>query len=138
MDFTSLNRACHKECFPLPKIGQLVDSTSDHARMRLLDAYPGYHQIVMHEPNQEKTIFITPRGVLCSRVTPFGLKNAGATYQRMIMKMFEPILGKTMDVYINDNENVRAVLHLPCRIKTCHQLGIVEGGGCKVAPNLHC
>ena len=56
----------------------------------------------MHEPNQEKTTFITPRGVFCYKFMPFGLKNAGAIYRRVIMKMFESILGKTMNTYIND------------------------------------
>ena len=59
VDFTSLNRAYPKDCFPLPKIDQLVDYTSVHARMSILDAYRGYHQIAMHKPNQEKTAFIT-------------------------------------------------------------------------------
>ena len=102
VDFTSLNRACPKDCFPVPKIDQLVDSTSGHARMSFLDAYRGYHQIALHEPDREKTAFITPRGVFCYRVMPFGLKNAGATYQRMVTKMFSPVLGKTMDAYIDD------------------------------------
>ena len=56
----------------------------------------------MHEPNQEKTASITPRGVFYYKVMPFGLKNAEATYQRMITKMFEPILGKPVDAYIDD------------------------------------
>ncbi|GFY84506.1 hypothetical protein Acr_03g0012800 [Actinidia rufa] len=72
VDFTRLNRACPKDYFPLLKIDQLVDSTSGHARMSFLDAYRGYHQIAMHEPDQEKTIFITPRGIYCYKVMPFG------------------------------------------------------------------
>ena len=44
----------------------------------------------------------TPYGLLCYKVMPFGLKNAGATYQRLVTKMFRPFLGKTMEVYIND------------------------------------
>ncbi|XP_057501720.1 uncharacterized protein LOC130785552 [Actinidia eriantha] len=80
VDFTNLNRAYPKDCFPLPKIDQLVDSTSGHERMNFLDAYRGYHQIALHELDQEKTAFITSRGVFCYKVMPFGLKNAGATY----------------------------------------------------------
>lgn len=81
VDFTSLNKACPKDCFPLPRIDQLVDATSGYARMSFLDAYRGYHQIAMNEPDQEKTAFITLRGLYCYRVMPFGLKNAEATYQ---------------------------------------------------------
>ena len=70
--------------------------------MSFLDTYRGYHQIAMLEPDQEKTAFITSRGVFCYKVILFGLKNASATYQRMVTKMFEPILGKIMDAYIDD------------------------------------
>ena len=67
-----------------------------------MDAYRGYHEIAMHEADQEKTTFITPRGIFCYKVMPFGLKNAGATYQRMISKMFKTQLGHTMEAYIDD------------------------------------
>ena len=102
VNFTNLNRACPKDCFPLLKIDQLVDSTSGHARMSFLDAYRGYHQITLHGPDQEKTTFITPKGVFCYKVMPFGLKNTGATYQRMVTKMFKSVLDRTMDAYIDD------------------------------------
>uniref|UniRef100_A0A2N9IYR7 Uncharacterized protein n=1 Tax=Fagus sylvatica TaxID=28930 RepID=A0A2N9IYR7_FAGSY len=84
------------------KNDQLVDSASRHARLSFLDAFQGYHQIPMNPADQEKTAFITPRGTYCYRVMPFGLKNAGATYQRMVTKMFGPMLGKTVEVYIDD------------------------------------
>jgi hypothetical protein len=102
IDFTDPNKACPKDPFPLPKIDQLVDATSGHQRMSFLDAFQGYHQIVMNPADQEKTAFITPKGIFCYKVMPFGLKNAGATYQRMITKMFVEGLGKTVEVYIND------------------------------------
>jgi hypothetical protein len=102
VDFTDLNKACPKDPFPLPKIDQLVDSTTGHERMSFLDAFQGYHQIALRKENQEKTAFITPRGIFCYKVMPFGLKNAGATYQRMVTKMFSKLLGKTVEVYIDD------------------------------------
>ena len=102
IDFTDLNKACLKDLFPLPKIDQLVDATSGHQRMSFLDAFQGYHQIAMNPADQEKTAFITPRGIFCYRVMPFGLKNAGATYQRMITKMFAEQLGKIVEVFIDD------------------------------------
>ena len=67
-----------------------------------MDAYRGYHQIAMHETDQEKTAFITPEGIFCYKVMPFGLKNVGATYQRMISKMFKSQLVHTMEAYIDD------------------------------------
>uniref|UniRef100_A0A2N9IDL4 Uncharacterized protein n=1 Tax=Fagus sylvatica TaxID=28930 RepID=A0A2N9IDL4_FAGSY len=102
IDFTDLNKACPKDPFPLPKIDQLVDATSGHQRMSFLDAFQGYHQIAMNLVDEEKTAFITPRGIFCYKVMPFGLKNAGDTYQRMITKMFSSQLGKTVEVYIDD------------------------------------
>ena len=81
IDFTDLNKACPKDSFPLPKIDQLVDATSGHQRMSFLDAFQGYHQIAMNQTNQKKTAFITPRGIFCYKVMPFGLKNAEATYR---------------------------------------------------------
>ena len=98
IDFTDLNKVYPKDHFPLPKIDQLVDATSDHQRMSFLDAFQGYHQIAMSPMDQEKTTFITPRGIFCYKVMPFGLKNAGATYQRMITKMFAEQLGKIVEV----------------------------------------
>ena len=61
--FASLNRACPKDNFSLAKIDQLLDSTFGHAWMSFLDAYRSYYQIEMHEPDQEKTAFITPHGI---------------------------------------------------------------------------
>uniref|UniRef100_A0A2N9GUT9 Uncharacterized protein n=1 Tax=Fagus sylvatica TaxID=28930 RepID=A0A2N9GUT9_FAGSY len=102
VDFTDLNRACPKDPFPLPRIDQLVDSASGHQRMSFLDAFQGYHQIPMAHSDQEKTAFITPKGVYCYRVMPFGLKNAGATYQRMVTGMFGRLIGNTVEAYIDD------------------------------------
>ena len=102
IDFTDLNKACPKDPFPLPRIDQLVDSASRHDRLSFLDAFQGYHQIPMNTADQEKTSFITPRGTYCYRVMPFGLKNAGATYQRMVTKMFRHMIGRTVEVYIDD------------------------------------
>ena len=70
--------------------------------LSFLNAFSGYHQIPMYLPDAEKTSFITPKGLFCYNVMPFRLKNAGATYQRLVTKMFWPLLEKTMEVYIND------------------------------------
>ena len=80
IDYSDLNKACPKDCFPLPRIDQLVDATAGHGLMSFMDAYSGYNQIPMHAPDQEHTSFITDKGLYCYNVMPFGLKNAGATY----------------------------------------------------------
>ncbi|KAK0570777.1 hypothetical protein LWI29_006363 [Acer saccharum] len=102
IDFTDLNKACPKDSFPLPHIDMLVDATAGHELLSFMDAYSGYNQILMHPDDQEKTAFITERGIFCYKVMPFGLKNAGATYQRLVNKMFAKMLGSTMEVYIDD------------------------------------
>ena len=102
VDFTDLNRACPKDSFPLPRIDQLVDSTTGHKLLTFMDALSGYNQIMMAEEDQEKTSFITSQGLYCYKVMPFGLKNAGATYQRLINKMFSKQIGRNMEVYVDD------------------------------------
>ncbi|KAL5559167.1 hypothetical protein UlMin_035378 [Ulmus minor] len=89
IDFTDLNRACPKDSFPLPRIDQLVDATAGHELLSFMEAYSGYNQIRMHEEYQEHTAFLTNQGLYCYKVMSFGLKNAGATYQRLVNKMFK-------------------------------------------------
>ena len=80
VDYTSLNKVCPKDPFPLPRIDQIIDSTSGCEILSFLDAYSGYHQIAMKESDQLATSFITPFGSYYYVSMPFGLKNAGATY----------------------------------------------------------
>ncbi|GKB91768.1 reverse transcriptase domain-containing protein [Tanacetum coccineum] len=89
VDFTNLNKACSHDCYPLPKIDWKVESLCGYPFKCFLDAYKGYHQIQMAEMDEEKTAFHTPHGVYCYTKMPFGLKNAGATYQRLVDKAFE-------------------------------------------------
>ena len=70
--------------------------------MSFLDAFQGYHQILLALDDQERTAFVTPIENYHYKVMPFGLKNAGATYQKMMTRMFEPQLGKTIEIYIDD------------------------------------
>ena len=67
-----------------------------------MDAFQGYHQIPLALDDQEKTTFVTPTGNYHYKVMPFGLKNAGSTYQMMMTRMFEPQLGKNIEIYIDD------------------------------------
>ncbi|KAL5545054.1 hypothetical protein UlMin_008838 [Ulmus minor] len=102
VDFTDLNCACPKDHFPLPRIDQLVDATARHELLSFMDAYSRYNQIRMHEEDQEHTAFLTNQGLYCYKAMPFGLKNAGATYQRLVNKMFKDQIGKTMELYVDD------------------------------------
>ena len=84
VDFTYLNQACPKDSFPLPKIDQLVDSITGHKLLTFMDAFSGYNQIQIAEEDQEKTAFVTNQGLYYYRVMPFGLKNTGDAYQRLV------------------------------------------------------
>ncbi|KAJ3705302.1 hypothetical protein LUZ61_009007 [Rhynchospora tenuis] len=102
IDFTDLNKACPKDPFPLPSIDAMVDSTAGFTHLSIVDANAGYHQIKMHPEDEEKTSFLTEKGLYCYQVMPFGLKNAGAEYQRMVNKLFKEELGNIMEAYIDD------------------------------------
>ena len=102
VDFTDLNKACPKDSFPLPRIDQLVDSITRHELLNFMDAFSGYNQIMMDEQDQEKTAFITSQGLYCYKVMPFELKNAGATYQRLVNRMFHNQVKENMEVYVDN------------------------------------
>lgn len=82
--FTNLNKACPKDFYPLPRINQLVNSTPAHVLLYWMDAFSGYHQIFTDPADKEKTTFICQAGVYNYKMMCFGLKNAGATYQRLM------------------------------------------------------
>jgi hypothetical protein len=72
------------------------------ARLSFLDAYSGYNQIKLKKEDEEKIASITPYGMFCYQVMPFGLKNTGATYQRMMQNCLGRQIGRNIQVYIDD------------------------------------
>ncbi|GJW04935.1 hypothetical protein Tco_1563791 [Tanacetum coccineum] len=88
VDFKDLNKACPKDGYPLPKIDWKVESLCRFPFKCFLNAYKGYHQIQMAKEDEEKTAFITSQGIFCYTKMPFSLRNAGATYQRLVDKAF--------------------------------------------------
>jgi hypothetical protein len=102
VDYTSLNKACPKVPFPLPRIDQIVDSTAGCELLCFLDAYSGYHQIKMKESDKLATSFITPCGMYCYVMMPFGLRNVGTTYQRRMQHDFGDHIGLTIEAYVDD------------------------------------
>ena len=101
-DFTDLNDTCPKDYFPLPRIDSLIDVTTGHEMLSFMDGFSGYNQIKMHKNDIPKVSFITDLGVYCYLVMVFGLKNAGEIYQRLVNKIFAHLIGKTMEVYVDD------------------------------------
>ena len=105
VDYYNLNDACLKDTFPPPPPpppDQIVDVTSGHKLLSFLDAYSSYNQILMYPPYSANTTFITSTRVYCYSVMPFSLKNVRATYQDMMSRIFEPLLGRTIEAYIDD------------------------------------
>ena len=102
VEFTDLNKACPKDSFSFPSIDRLVDASVGHHVWSFIDVFSRYNQIMMDPVDQEKTTFITEEGLYCYKVMPFGLKNAGATYQRLINKVFADKIGWSMEVYVDD------------------------------------
>jgi hypothetical protein len=102
IDYTSLNKTCPKDEYPLPRICQIVDSTASCELLSFLDAYSGYHQISLAVDDEEKTTFITPFGIFCYTKMAFGLKNGGATYQKCVHTILESQIGRNIEAYIDD------------------------------------
>lgn len=99
--FTGLNKAYPKDCYPLPCINQLVDATSSHALLSFMDAYFGYNQIKMDPTDEDKTAFFTDDSVYCYKCMPFGLKNAGTTYQGLANRIVKHKLGRNVEAYVD-------------------------------------
>jgi hypothetical protein len=102
VDFTDLNKACPKDPYPLPSIDRLIDGASGYKTLSFMDAYSGYNQIKMNAVDAPSTAFMTNTCNYFYKVMPFGLKNAGATYQRLMDRVFAQQIGRNLEVYIDD------------------------------------
>jgi hypothetical protein len=104
IDFRNLNRATPKDEYHMPIADTLINNASGNRIISFLDGNAGYNQIFMAEEDAFKTAFICPGfvGLFESVVMTFGLKNAGATYQRAMNLIFHELLGNTLKVYIDD------------------------------------
>ncbi|GAU49605.1 hypothetical protein TSUD_407700 [Trifolium subterraneum] len=102
VDYRDLNKASPKDYSPLPHIDVLVDNTAKSKVFSFMDGFSGYNQIKMAVEDREKTAFITPWGTFCYKVMPFGITNAGATYQRGMTTLFHDMMHKEIEVYVDD------------------------------------
>jgi hypothetical protein len=102
IDFTSLNKACPKDNFPLPRVDKIVNSAAGYEVMSLLDCFSGYHQIYMTEEDKASTSFITPFGTCCFVRMLEGLKNARSTFSRLTKKVLESQVGRNIFTYVDD------------------------------------
>ena len=102
VDYQDLNKASPKNNFSLSHIDTLVDNTVKHSLFSFMDGFLGYNQIRMASEDMKKTTFLTMWGTFCYKVMPFGLKNAGATYQRAMVTLFHDMMHKEIEVYVDD------------------------------------
>jgi hypothetical protein len=102
IDFTSLNKACPKDNFPLPQIDKIVDSAAGCEVMSLLECFSSYQQIYMKEEDKASTSFITPFGTYCFVRMPEGLKNAGSTFSCLTKTVLESQVGRNIFTYVDD------------------------------------
>jgi hypothetical protein len=102
IDFTSLNKACPKDNFPLSRIDKIVNSAASYKVMSLLDCFLGYHQIYMKEEDKASTSFITPFSMNCFVRMPEGLKNTGSTFSRLTKNILEDQMGHNVFTYVDD------------------------------------
>jgi hypothetical protein len=101
IDFTSLNKVCPKDNFPLPRIDKIVNSVAGFQIMSLLDFFSGYHQIYMKEEDKVNTSFITPFVTYCFVHMPEGLKNAVSTFSCITKSVLEEQLGRNVFTYVD-------------------------------------
>ncbi|KAA0062772.1 uncharacterized protein E5676_scaffold87G00330 [Cucumis melo var. makuwa] len=102
VDFRDLNNACSKDDFPLPITEIMVDATTGHETLSFMDGSSGYNQIRMILSDEEMIAFRTLKGIYYYKVMLFGLKNVGATYQRSMQKVFDDMLHKYVECYVDD------------------------------------
>jgi hypothetical protein len=91
IDYRDINKACPKDNFPTPFVDQIIDDCASSEIFSLMDGFSGYNQINIAPEDQHKTAFICPWGTFAYRKLPFGLKNAGATFQRAMSYAFHDI-----------------------------------------------
>ena len=104
IDFKDLNLATPKDIYVMPVADMLIDAASRNELLSFMYGFSGYNQIFITKEDMSKTAFRCPRAIRIFEwlVMPFGLKNAGATYQRAMNAIFHDMIDHHMEVYIDD------------------------------------
>jgi hypothetical protein len=104
VDFRDLNRATPKDEYPMPTVETLINAAAGNKILRFMDGNAGYNQIFMALEDIHKTAFRVPGvvGLFEYVVMTFRLKNAGATYQRVMNYIYHDLIGKLVEIYIDD------------------------------------
>jgi hypothetical protein len=102
VDFRNLNKSSLKDNYPLPKMDHVLEKVVGENRMSMIDGFSSYNQIVVNEHDKEKTSFTTPWGTFMYDKMPFGLMNAGATFQHAMDIAFVGERDKFVVIYLDD------------------------------------
>jgi len=129
VDFRNLNRSSLKDNYPLPKIEQVLQQVVGAQRISMVDGFSGYNQISMHPDDKEKTAFTTPWGTFMYDKMPFGLMNAGATFQRAMDIAFVGEKDKFVVIYLDDitvfsKSDDEHLKHLRQTFQKCRKFGL--------------
>ncbi|GKV34835.1 hypothetical protein SLEP1_g43177 [Rubroshorea leprosula] len=131
VDFRNINLATPKDEYPMPIADLLVDGATRHRILSFMDGHSGYNQIFIAEEDIPKTAFRFPRAIGTYEwvVMPFGLKNVGATYQRAMNAIFHDMIGRFMEIYIDDvvvksNEDEEHLEHLKLAFERMRKHGL--------------
>ncbi|KAL2624212.1 hypothetical protein R1flu_008457 [Riccia fluitans] len=101
-DFRKLNTATKKDHHSLPFTDQILDRVARHECYSFLDGFLGYNQVSIREEDKDKTTFTMDCGTFVYHKMPFGLCNALATFQRMMITIFQEFLRKFLEIFIDD------------------------------------
>jgi hypothetical protein len=129
VDFRNLNRSSLKDNYPLPKMDHVLEKVVGANIISMIDGFSGYNQIVVHEDDREKTVFTTPWGTFMYDKMPFGLMNAGATFQRAMDIAFVGERDKFVVIYLDDltvfsNSDAEHLVHLRQTFEKCRKFGL--------------
>jgi hypothetical protein len=129
VDFRNLNQSSLKDNYPLPKMDHVLEKVVGENRISMIDVFSGYNQIVVHENDREKTVFTTPWGTFMYDKMPFGLMNAGATFQRAMDIAFVGEKDKFVVIYLDDltifsNSDAKHLEHLRQTFDKCRKFGL--------------
>ncbi len=102
IDYRKLNQVTHKDCYPLPRVDDILDSLSGAQWFTTIDLRRGYWQVEVNPEDREKTAFSTPHGLFQFRVMPFGLCNAPSTFQRLMEIVLAGLRWNTCLAYLDD------------------------------------
>ena len=102
IDFRNLNKSCQKGNFPLPTMEQILRKVAGFELMSFLDGFSGYNQILVHPDDRLKTTFRTKWGTNAYQKIPFGLINAGATFERAMDIAFKGLINRSVVIYLDD------------------------------------